>query len=514
MASALVHTAGALADEHPGLGEILRLTLARNPSIRLQQAQLAASAGIVLQRSGSFDEGVSLQFARKHDEQPLNAASRASYTALYGSRLGEILALRTDTTTLGIAVDKTLRNGVVLSGSASASRLEGTSNDIAGWSAQNLGLVRFAIDLPLLRGGGTAVAAPEQSADLEWQASRADLKQTTARQLLNSTAAYWRVIASERQLAIAREGEASTGKLEADTRRLIAADELPAAEIQLVQATLAERQAARLASEQAALLARHNLAAQLGVAGERLPRIPLDSPFPAPPKPLPRAEDPVRFVALAREHRADIQAARLREEAARLLTRAASDELRPRLDLGFAVGYAGLSEGNGQSQYLRALRENTAGPNAEITLSYRWSVGNRAARGQFEQQAAYYDQASLSLQTLARNVELDVIAALAGLMRSASQLHAAEASVATYRISLENEKTKNRLGMSTLLNVLSVDDRLRNARLNQVSLQESYLNALAALAFETGLLIGDDGEGAAVDPRLLTQLERLLGRFD
>jgi outer membrane protein TolC len=72
-------------------------------------------------------------------------------------------------------------------------------------------------------------------------------------------------------------------------------------------------------------------------------------------------------------------------------------------------------------------------------------------------------------------------------------------SVTVYEISLENERTKNRLGTSTLLNVLNVSDSLRNARFSRVSNYLNYVNALATFAYESGVLIEDASVAQVVD---------------
>ncbi len=502
-----------------GLSEVIRQTLAMNPAIRQQQQQVEAVYGGWLQSSARFDPTLRFSLSRKRDNQPLNEYYRRTYNAVYAQRLGSINAMQTESSALGLSLDKTLRNGVTVSGGVSATRSEGTSNDFNRWAPQNLGTVSFSLNIPLLRGSGQSAAAGEQASELEWQASQAELRQTVARQVVAGVNAYWSLLAAGKNLTIAREGEASTRRLLEDTRKLIAADELPAAEVKLIQAALADRQSARISAEQTLLQASHALANVMGLGLEDIARLTADDDFPPLPAQLP-PQLPPQFanarplIEQAQARRADLAAARLRQEAALLLAQAAASDQRPQLDLNVGIGYAGLAEGESQRYYYHALRDNIAGPNAAITLSYQWAVGNSAARGTLGQRAAQHEQATLNHLNLARSIDLSVTSTLAGLLRSVRQLQTAEDAVATYRISLDNEKIKNRLGSSTMLNVLSVADSLRNARLAHVNYYQNYLNALAALCYETGALIGDDPATQTIDLAKLVRPDWLAGRPD
>lgn len=481
------------------LEAVVRQTLAQNPDILLQARQVEVARGGMQQQSGRFDPVLTLSARRDRDQQPQNEYYRRYYTAQYGQLLGEVRALQTDTTALSLGLEKPLRNGMVLSSGLSVTRTEGTSHDFYGWAPQNLGRVDFSLTIPLLKGRGEAAAAGEKASTLEWQASRQAERQTIARSVLQGVHAYWRVLAAEKSLEIARANEAGMARFLDDTRRLIAADELPAADANLIEARLADRQSARIGAEQALLGARQALALALGLPyGEASARLQVSGDFPPLPLDLPTqlpAAQPLVQAALAR--RPDLEAARLRQEVAKVRLDAAHGELQPQLDLSLGVGYAGLSEGGQGRHYYSALGENTTGANAGLMLRYRWALGNNVARGGFSQQSALHEQASLNHYNLAREIGLNVEATLAGLLRSAQQLKASERAVAIYETSLAQERIKNRLGSATLLDVLAVDDSLRNARLAQVNDYLNYLMALASLSYESGGLIQAAPEAGA-----------------
>jgi outer membrane protein TolC len=228
--------------------------------------------------------------------------------------------------------------------------------------------------------------------------------------------------------------------------------------------------------------------------------------FPAAAAELPPAGLQQRLFELAMNRRADLAAARLREKSAEELLRAARGDLRARVDVNFNLGYEGLVEGGNNA--LGGLVQNRGGSNLGAALSYQWPVGNSAAQGRLAQRAASRDQQTIRIRAVERNVGVGVEAALQGYARAAQQLHESDEAVSLYRVTLENEQTKHRLGNATLIDVLSVNDRLLNARLGNVLYRAGYLNALARLNFEAGTLIAEADSGYAVAPEQWLGLPR------
>jgi outer membrane protein TolC len=211
-----------------------------------------------------------------------------------------------------------------------------------------------------------------------------------------------------------------------------------------------------------------------------------------------------RLVNLAIKRRSDLKAAQLRQDSARMLAGAAQTNLKPQLDVTVSVGYAGLAEG-GSAGALGGLVQNRGGTNIGTSISYQWPFDNNVARGRYRQQAAAYDQSTIRAASVERSIGIGVESTLSGLAHSARQLRESEEAVALYRISVENEKTKYKLGISTMIDVLTINDRLLGARLSNISYWLNTLNALARLNFETGTLFAEDKSGQFI------RLDQLVG---
>ena len=79
-------------------------------------------------------------------------------------------------------------------------------------------------------------------------------------------------------------------------------------------------------------------------------------------------------------------------------------------------------------------------------------------------------------------------------MRAVEQLKEADAAVKTYAVGLANERTKRRLGLSTLIDILNVEDRYNNALLSAVQARQAYASAIAQFRFEAGMLLSREGD--------------------
>jgi outer membrane protein TolC len=123
-------------------------------------------------------------------------------------------------------------------------------------------------------------------------------------------------------------------------------------------------------------------------------------------------------------------------------------------------------------------------------------VGRAEARGARLQRAAAYRQSTATERDLAARAASGVAVASQALSRSAAELAEAEQAVELYRATVENERQKNRLGASTLFDVLYAEDNLTSAMLGVVAGRQGYARAFAALRYETGTLV--QGEGTAL----------------
>jgi outer membrane protein TolC len=88
--------------------------------------------------------------------------------------------------------------------------------------------------------------------------------------------------------------------------------------------------------------------------------------------------------------------------------------------------------------------------------------------------------------------------AVAGYNRSVQQLVESQSTVDLFTKIVENEKTKLKIGSTTLLDVVNVETQRQDALLNHINQRAAFASAIAALRFQTGELISDAREPQAL----------------
>ncbi|MCP4662720.1 MAG: TolC family protein [bacterium] len=462
-----------------GLPEVIEMTLEHDPNIALVESQLAASRGSLLSAQGRFDPTLSSSLTRSDQETPVDDSST------------------TETTTLRSTVGLTqeLRTGLSLEPEIALLRTADADPTV------NQATVSFTLRQPLLRGRGReVVASGELSAARELEASRLDLRYTISQRLRSVITQYWSVAAAMRNLDILRVTEESSRRLLETTRKLIAADITPAAELVQLEADLASKEAARIGGERSLFEARQDLGREIGLEPLKIRSLPLPAdPFPTiEPEEVPLPADAAYLTERALAERADLQAVSARLEAAGIRLRAAEDALRLQLDLVLTPSYSSLVEGAGTGDYFSPLYDNVPGLSTSLGFSLSWPTWNRKARGDLIQAQAAREQGALRVELAARSIGAEIPTALDAVRQDALQLVKAVQAVGLFEQTVENEEKKLRAGSSTLIDVITQRDRLTAARQRRVSAQLALALALIELRFQTGTLLAVEGEASAV----------------
>lgn len=489
---------GLLASAMPGyaagdlsLGAALGQALEINPNTRLRQQQVVAAEGQLLQAQGPFDLWIGASAGRKRDLRPLRSDERGLFQSA-GFDVGPVQIQQS--TNYSIGADKMLMNGIVAGAGFNVLSITDNLQQVAGVSSQLAGTLSFTLKVPMGRNAGRETVGAELDArQSELDAVRADLQHGNSQLVLDTAMAYWDWVAKTRRLEIAMAGEQRLAELVEEMKRLISADQMPRADIELVLASRAEKSVQRFAAEQALHESRKALARLFGFPAERLHEIgqPKDA-FPSYLDVDANRRDS-ELVAEALASRVDLAATRHREQAARYRLQAARNNLKPQVDLNLGVGYTGLAEGASAVHFDRSL-EMRAGPSVGATLSVQWPWENSGAKGGQRTAAAEYDAATIRLRDLQDAVSINVPVALAAVRRAAAQCQEGAVAVRRYEATLKNEKTKRRLGNATVIDVINVEDRLNNSLLAEVALRQGYANAIAQLRFELGSLVRQAGE--------------------
>jgi outer membrane protein TolC len=490
--------AAALPPEPPGLPtataglsllDAVQLMLRNDPNIGIVRTQVQASQGALLVASGQFDPLLTESLTQATTPTPLTATTSQV----------------TNTTENDFGFSQQFRTGLSITPQLQLLRTDPTQPPFGA----NTAAVAFTFRQPLLRGRGrSATAAVELSATHEVAASRLDLAHATTERIVAVVGQYWTLKAAEENLAILRESERSARELLDNTRKLVAADQTPAAELIQLEANLAAEEVARLGGETSLFKARQDLGREIGLDSAAIAALPLPAePFPAVRSeeiPPPAAAD--RFVTEALDRRADLKAARERLAEGDILVVSATNALEPQLDLILTPGYLSQVAGGGVRNYFSPLYRSIPGGSLALGFALSLPLLHDKERGALEQTLAGRQADALRVELTAKEIGADVPTALDAVGRSALQLEKSNDAVRLFERTVINEEKKLRAGSSTLINVLTQRDRLTAARQAQVSAELTLALALVQLRFATGTLLSTDGEVPAVRLSRLTTL--------
>jgi outer membrane protein TolC len=336
-----------------------------------------------------------------------------------------------------------------------------------------------------------------------------NLRHTTASRVSRSVNAYWDYLAALQALEIRRLSENRSLLLLDDARRLAKGDEIPQADVLQYEAQVARDRGLHIAAEQSLVEARMALVLAMGMAGQPEMSMPAPSDdFPELPAAVMEAlSRPWPYSALAA--RFDVRAQQRRVDAAEILYEATRRDPVSQLDLTLSVGYSGLRENRSALAAWQALNAPAAGLNASIGLVYVLPVQGNARAGLVRQRAALAEQARLELDGLLQAAHATVSVQRGSVSSAALQLEQARQQVRLQTQVFADERKKYRLGLATVLDLLTAEARLTADELGVIDARRRLAQALASYRFETATLLGTDGDEQRITMESLTTLPEL-----
>jgi outer membrane protein len=403
---------------------------------------------------------------------------------------------------LDVGVTKEYRTGVQINPFYETTR---TTDNLSTTQGTNMSHVGVQVTIPLLRGRGRqAVAAQETAAEVEVTATTFDRNQTISSLLASTSSSYWQAVAATKQLQVASSSEERGRAYLDNVQTLINAGRVAKTEINQVAANLATRTAGRIAAEQNLLQAQQQLALAMGSDVSQILGANFSfEDFPEPDsQKLSRLEGNAtgQYVQQALIERADYRAAQKRIAESRVLLVATQNALKPQLNLNFQTGFSGLSEGTAPAQFFNSPYRAIQGLDAVAGATYNFPLRNNLATGEVRQALASLNQAQLRAADLGRGIASSVVTAVNAVRNAALQLDQARESVRSSEAALQAEREKFKLGFNSLVDVLTVEDRLTTAMTTEVSAELTYALALTQLRFATGTIVEPDKEVHSVNP--------------
>lgn len=476
------------------LAQALQIALEKNADIQVQAEQVSVAQAQRQQALGRFDLLLEAELSQSRNF----TAQAPSQTSGRESRALEISYL--------LGAKQTFNNGMSLHSTLSAISNERTTPAGQTSPAQNNLKLNLTLNVPLLKGAGRDATGLElELSQLSLAASQQDLRFKTSQILLDTLSAYWDYLARVELEKLARATEARSRQLLESTQKLVEANERPRGDLVLLRADFVDKEAAHQVASQARVEARRALARVLGLElmqAEAL-ALPADR-FPEEASGidaiLPLA---TRLAELAQDTRADLRALQLQQERGQLQLKVAEKNRKPALDLQVGLSYGRASEGGSRYGFVTESGRGQSEPSVFATLNYQFPVANNQADGAWRERVASLTQAQIRYRQTSQTVHFGVLNAVQRLATSSLQLQAAKRSLALYELAVNQEIVKQKNGIATLIDVITVEGRFNSAQANVLQLQAEYAKALARLQHESGTIL------PANTPDLANQTERI-----
>jgi outer membrane protein len=463
--------------------EAVQSALLNNPTLKVQQAQVGINRGIVLQASALFDTTLQAGASQNRLDTPLPTSDQQALDIA-----GEV----TDTTLVSAEGTKLFRNGIGVSGTYALERLHDSYTTPLGI---NVSQTTLNISFPLLRGRGRDVVAAQESSDrVEVEASLLDLNQLVSQLITQTATDYWNVQAAQQNVVIAKDAEERGVVYVDNVKAFIQADHVPRSDLNEVTANLANRTANRIAAEQALVAARSQLALDIGFGAYEMIVFPqISETFPSADDKYSPANDPgsLRFyIDESLKRRADALAAQKRINEATILKTAAANARLPQLNLNLGAGYILSKQGRSAEDFFQATVSGVvAGPSFTGGVTFSFPPANDAAHGQYLQANESVKQAQLRSFDTNRTISSQLMAGVENVRTAIQRVQKARESVQSYRAALEGERDKYRAGLSSVVSVLTVEDSLTNALIDEVQADQTYAISIVQFRFLTGTLV-------------------------
>jgi outer membrane protein TolC len=493
------------------LDEAMARALARNYAIVIERDSYASAGQRVRAFEGAYDFelGLGAAYARRTD--PVNSL-------LSGAPEGEV-APDLRSLDFDVSLSRLLPSGGSLSLLAAGGRARTDSNFslLSPSYASSFGL---ELRQPLLRGLSIdPVRLRIQVARSEKTRSLAGLKRTIAETLAAVDGAYWALTAAQREIDVRAAAVALAEQQLQETSVRIGAGTLPQNEEAQPRAELERRRGELFAAREQAVRAENALKALILDEGA-------DPLWERSLVPSDRAQieaEPVDVAAelkAALELRPEVEAAQAALEARGVELRGARDDKKPRLDAFAAYARRGLAgslnpnaaaiferpptvPGDLDGGFSRSLGTLGDGlyPDARLGVSLTVPIGNRTAKANAAIAEAGERQAAAELARVRQTVRVEVLNAAAAAATAAERVGAARSAREAAEIQFRSEEERFAVGMSTNFLVLTRQNDLSSARLDEIQAVLDRRRALTELRRAAGRLLQDRNVVVAEEAR-------------
>jgi outer membrane protein TolC len=482
------------------LDEAIALALRGNEGLVIERHSLAAARARVSAASGAYDPLLELNGGWARTREPLNSSFPGTTNPI---------APEGRSTEAGVALSQLLPTGGAVSLRATGAREKSESN-LALLSPAYRTRVGVELRQPLLRGLGSDAARRDVGvARSDRRGAIATLRRAVIETVAAVEQSYWALVAARLGVQVRGEAVRLAEEQMVETEARVGTGSSPRTELAQPRAELERRRGELLASREALARSENDLKLLIldgaGDAGWEDSLAPVETTaVDTVPADVPAALQH----ALARRPELEIAASVV--ERRRAESAFARSGVWPSLDAVVSYdrfGLAGSQNPSGAPGPIPAQLSGDLGDSfdtlkdgdynaARVALVLGLPIRNRAARGSAAAARHVERQAETDLARVRKAIRAEVLDAAAALETADQRIDAARAGRQAAEIQLAAERDRFATGLTTNFLVLTRQNDLSRARLDEISALTDYRRARTEMGRASGSLI--EGRGIAV----------------
>lgn len=481
------------------LEEAIALALEKNEDITIERESLTSAEAAVSGAKGAYDPFLEL-------EAGLREASEPSNSAFSGAPEGK-LAPTTKTKDAGVSVRQYLPTGGSLSVRADAGR-ETNDGSFAMLSPAYDSRVGVELRQPLLKGRSVDAARLRiRVASSGHKGAVASLRRAITENVADVEEAYWALVAARREVEVREEAVRLAEEQLSETQARIESGVAPQTEIAQPRAELERRRGELIGARQE--VSRAENALKLLILGDDDGTLWVERFAPVEDSDAQiETVDVAASMERALEIRPEVEVAQAAVERRRAEAAFARNGVQPSLDAVVSYDRFGLAGERNPSaatisgdpaeippelegdfdQSLETLGDGDF-DDARVGLVFGFPIGNREARAAARSARSVERQAEAELTRTRKTIRAEVLDAAAALETAGQRIESARAGRGAAEVQLMAEREQYAVGLSTNFLVLTRQNDLSRARLEEISALTDYRTARTEMARATGTLL-------------------------
>jgi outer membrane protein TolC len=345
---------------------------------------------------------------------------------------------------------------------------------------------------PLLRGRGARIArAAQRRARISRDAAELELQSRAVTAVREVVRAYWELAFALRDLQIRQYSLGLAQERLRQTQAGIDAGAVAPTEALAVLQTIATREQEIVASELAIYQSSLELRRLAGLEiGPGAVAISTDAPLAVKP----RALDVNELLGHAYAHSPVLAALELQEKNALIEVELTENGLLPELDAALSIGPTGAADSVGQAFTNMITFDDVT---VSASLTYRDTIGRRAARGVHRRARAQLSKERLNMADVKAQIASALIIAVKQAEAAQKRMELSQQAIELAEKNIQAEMARFELGRATNFDVLQRQNELQQAQLARARAIVDYLDAVAAVGAVTGDIL--DTYGVTLD---------------